>query len=630
MSFTCVSCKAIEPYLTADYLNTLASKAGLGDGLNSEQSLSELISWGVVNKDENINEFLKYDFLASTINNLIESEDKGINNLKDKGWIKRSKKEEDLVDKEDALEIIDKAVDSINSKTFDTKFSLKEKYDTSYLNNYRCEDNNLVTENELNIGEYIYLEDENIYKKVVGFYNGQYILEDVSFEEIIESLEIEDSYKLDLSNSIDTPGEVSLEYENNDLYVNNGKNLLASKTKSFNSNGFRVSYKINTSGIEARISKNVNGLNMFFDVSISNIKPSYKWNYKDGKVESAYFKVDFKSVEEIGASIGRYKNYYLDLKDKDSSSFVNLAKSIIKKSNDEVEATVKICEIKTPIPQMPLLFLNIEVLAKIYTSGKMEIVLSNSNTKGFEVKNGLFRIISDDDRDINFKVGGSAKSALGLNFNLEAVKYRLMDIEVDAGIKASMYTTMHLYDSDGNKTEETTDLTYSSLDELSNENNDVKVCGDVSLNWLLDVKLNTSKTLLYKFGLSKDFEILDEKNQVLGNKTHIENFTFVSKCTRKDRLKSTNNTTETLNVDKILLDKYSKVLKLNEEYSVNIKNLPSGYTVNDLVYSSEKKEVAIIDTNGVIKALSKGASEIKISTSDGKYSSSINILVSSN
>lgn len=369
---------------------------------------------------------------------------------------------------------------------------------------------------------------------------------------------------------------------------------------------------------------------MFFDIEISNIKPTYKWEYKDGKVNGAYFKIDYKTVEEIGVSIGRYNNYYVDLKDKDASSFMNLAKSIIKPKSDEIEATIKICEIKTPIPQMPLLFFNIEVLAKVYTSGKIEVVLSNDHTNGFELKNGLFRIISDVDRDINLKIGGSAKASLGVNFNLEAVKFRLMDVEVDAGIRAAVSTTIHLYDSEDNKTKETSDLVYSSIDELSKENNDVKVCGDVSLNWLLDIRLNTSKTLLYKFGLWKKYEILDEANQVLGNKTHIENFVFVSKCTRKDRLKKSNNTSEEISVDKIILEKYSKVIHLNEEYTIGIKALPSGYKASDLIYKSEDVNVAIVDSNGIIKPISKGASEIKISTSDGEYSASINILVSSN
>lgn len=627
---TCVSCKAVEPYFTVEYLNELVNKAGLGVGNNSNESLSQLMSWGVVQEDEEIKEYLNYRFLSSTINNLIENEDKSIDSLKEKGWIKKNKKEDDLVDKKDALDIIDKAVEIINNKVFESNFEIKEKEDVKYLDDYSLNDKHLSTDKSLDIGSLIYLEEENVYKRVSGYLNGEYILSDVEFEDIIESLKIEDSYYLDLSEATDTPGSVSLEYEEDDLYVNNGKELLASKTKSFTQNGFRVSYKFSTSGINARISKNVKGLNMFFDIEISNIKPTYKWNYEDGKLVGAYFKVDYKAVEEIGVSIGRYKNYYLDFKDKDSSSFMNLAKSIIKQKDDEVEATIKICEIKTPIPEMPLLFFNIEVLAKVYTSGKIEVVLSNEHTKGFEVKNGQFRVISDVDRDINLKIGGSAKAALGINFNLEAVKYRLMDVEVDAGIRAAVSTTVHLYDSEDNKTKESSDLVYSTLDELSIENEDVKVCGDLSLNWLLDIRLNTSKTLLYKFGLWKKFEILDEANQVLGNKTHIENFVFVSKCTRKDRLKRNSSVKEEVSADKIMLDKYSKVLHLNEEYSIGIKALPSGYSQSDLVYSSADISVAVVDNNGIIKPIAKGASEIKVSTSDGEYSASINILVSSN
>lgn len=201
-----------------------------------------------------------------------------------------------------------------------------------------------------------------------------------------------------------------------------------------------------------------------------------------------------------------------------------------------------------------------------------------------------------------------------------------MDVELDAGIKGKVSTTLHLYDSDDNHVVEESDLVYSTVDELSYENNDVKACGDISLNWLLEFRINTSKTLLYKLGFWYKKEILNEKNQLFGNKTHIENFVLVDKCTRKDRLKKTKNNT-IINSDKILLERYSKVIVLNESYNIEIKALPNGYSTSDLIYTSKDNSIVSI-SNGTVSALAIGACQIVISTSDGKYSTSLNILVS--
>ena len=503
-------------------------------------------------------------------------------------------------------------------------YSLKEKEEASRLNSYSYNNGYLNTDGEYKIGDYLFLEDDGLYKKVVDIKDGEYLLDDVSFEEIIEELHLQDSFELDMDEAIDIPGG---DIEDS-AYINNDRNLLASrKTKSFKSKGYNVSYNFSKSSINARISKNTNGVNMFFDIAVSGIKPSYKWDYKGGKLNDAYFKVSYKTVEEVGVSIGRYKNYYLDLKDKDAGSFLSAVKSITSKYDDEVEASIKICEIKTPISGIPSLYFNIDVLAKIYTSGKVEIVLANNKVSGFEIKDGNMRLINDNDRDIDFKIGSTSKAALGLNFNIQAIGKYLMDVELDAGVKASVSTTLHLYDSDGNHDVISSDLDYSAVDELSKENNDVKTCGDASLNWLLEFRINTSRTLLYKLGFWYKKEILNEKNQILGNKTHIENFILVDKCTRKDKLKKSKDST-TISPDKILLNKYSAVVVNGNTYTIEIKALPSGYSTNDLLYESKDSAVASV-SNGIVKTNKLGACQIVISTSDGKYSTSINILVSS-
>lgn len=615
--FTCTSCKAINPYLTSDYLNVLAVKSGID--VDGKDSLNSLIAYGVVSK-ENIDEYLDYAFLKESICNLVEDEEFFSN----KRLIKRRIEDDSLISEDEASLVIDEAIKIINNKEFKSVYSLKEKEEVSRLNSYSYNNGYLSTDGEYKIGDYLFLEDDGLYKKVIDIKDGEYLLDDVSFEEIIEELHLQDSFELDMDEAIDIPGG---DIEDS-AYINNDRNLLASrKTKSFKSKGYNVSYNFSKSSINARISKNTNGVNMFFDIAVSGIKPSYKWDYKGGKLNDAYFKVSYKTVEEVGVSIGRYKNYYLDLKDKDAGSFLSAVKSITSKYDDEVETSIKICEIKTPISGIPSFYFNIDVLAKIYTSGKVEIVLANNKVSGFEIKDGNMRLINDNDRDIDFKIGSTSKAVLGLNFNIQAIGKYLMDVELDAGVKASVSTTLHLYDSDGNHDVISSDLDYSAVDELSKENNDVKTCGDVSLNWLLEIRINTSKTLLYKLGFWYKKEILNEKNQILGNKTHVENFILVDKCTRKDKLKKSKDST-TISPDKILLNKYSAVVVNGNTYTIEIKALPSGYSTNDLLYESKDSAVASV-SNGIVKTNKLGACQIVISTSDGKYSTSINILVSS-
>ena len=624
--FTCMSCRKVEACSKNDYLDLLCEKAGLGD----DDRTDALIGWGVLREEEKdlLDGDLDYDFLALTIGRLTGIEDDALNVLKDRGWISRTKKASDIVDEKTAEEVIDKAVYDINNRTYDPVYEVVPKDTVNTVSGtYTYEETKLVSDEAFDQGDILYLEEEGVYKKVTGIEDGAYLLEDASFNDIFSAVHIEDSYEVDFSEAIDIPyGTI----ENDDsVYRNEGKTLLAARKdeKSFTVDGFRVTYSFKGNALNVHIAKNKDGLNVFYDLSLHSVCPSYKWDYAKGKVNEAFLKVDYSSTSELGVSTGRYRNYYLDLKELDPQKFLSSLGSVIRKKDDEVETSIKICEIKTPIPQIPTAFFNIDVYARIYSSGKAEIVLADRNSLGFEIKNSHIRYINDGDRDLDLNIGGSIRSVLGLNFNLEAVSARLMDVEADGGLRASVTTTLHLYDEDGEMNDVLVDMPYSAVNEVARENDDVRVCGDVSLNWVLELTFNTSKTLLYRLGLTAKKTVLDKGDQIFGNRTHIENGVFVDSCTRKGRYRLKDRDRTSLNVDKIILGKYAAVIRANENYTIPLESLPKGYTRNDLIYKTSNSSVASV-SDGIVSGNRQGASEITISTKDGKYYAALNVLVS--
>lgn len=606
MSFSLVSCKARDTYKIEDYLNDLAIASGLSDNREINNNLSVLLSWGVIKSyDKDIlYEDLNYDFLGETISNLIE-EEKGLISLKNHGWVDLDMREKTLVSKQESQRIIDSAVHYINNKKF------VSKYDIEYKDNVKNDDS------ELEVGDIFYNEETNEFEKL----NEDLELEDAQFEEVYDSFYIEDSFEIDFSKS-----EVIPYKEEETSYVNNRFNLLSSKTHTFNSDGYRVSYSLNASNISVHISKNEKGVNVYSDISLSNVKPNFKWIYDDDNIKHAYFKIDFNSNEKLGCSIGKYYNYYLDYKELDSKNFIKKLKNNYRDFDDEIEASIPICTIKTPIPNVPTATINLEVLAKIYASGKAELQLYNTHSLGFETKDGKFRIINDSTKDYDAILSGSSKACLGLNISIDAVKTRLADVEFDGGLRAELKQTIHLYDDEGNMTSEESEIPYSTLVDISNMNNNVDICADVSLHWLFDITFNTYKTMMYKYGFTKKLNILDEDNQLFGNMHHIENGQFVKKCTRKN--KKPVLLTTSVKLDKISLASYAEVIHKDETYEIVIKALPFGYKEEDIIYESSDDLIAYTNSNKVI-ALKPGSVKIRVCTSDEKYSAYVNILVSS-
>ena len=589
-----------------DFLNTLAIRSGIGQSENDEENIAGLAAWGVTIEEDSLNESFDYLQLSKTVSDLLGENDSFIS-LKDKKIISTDVKEKQIVEKDDGEEVITRTVSYLNSREYEPFFDYEYKKEPKQI------------DDELKYGDIVYTGES--YKKVTE--EGEdMILEDAEFEDVFTYFELDGSYYIDFEEAEIIPyGE---EYKDTS-YVNEKFNLLSSSNHVFSSEGFRVSYTLNKAGIDVHVSRDIDGVNIYGDVSLNNVKPVFKWLYEEDDVQNCYFNLSFKTTEKIGASIGRYGNYHLKFKDADPSSFKSLINSVIEKQKDEVEASIPICQIRTPIPNVPTAYLNIDLLIKLYVSGRVEVVLYNTHSLGFETRNGNIRFINDGTRDLDAIIQASGKAALGVNMNLEAVTFRLADIELDGGIRALVKSTLHLYNNDGEVTSESSSYALSTLMELSDGNPDVKVCGDVSLYYLLDLIINTSKTQMAKYGFSRTYSVLDEDNQIFNNLSHIEDGHFVKKCTRNDRPVITQM--EEVKSTRIVLNSYAEVLKQNETFQIEILGLPEGFKESDLRYSSTDTGIAAVE-NGLIRPVSPGSARINISTSDGKYSSYVNILVS--
>ena len=610
MIVTCTSCKAEDAYKVKDYLHYLSIKSGISNSEDINENFNNLLKWNIV-EDSDINvleDNLPEAYVYKTIFNLLEDEIDSFKKISNTYDLKSSNNK---MNSNTAQVIVDEAVNVINNKIY------KQEYEYEYTKDIKD------INDDLNIGDLVFDEIDNCYKVVDSIDDGEYKFSDASFEEVFSKLDIADSFEIDFSNAEVIPyGD-----EENSCYINNRFNLLASSNHVFSYKGFRISYTINSSSLDVHVSKKADKINIFADASINNIKPSFKWTYEKGDIKNCYFNVKLNTTTELGASFGKYGNYYVKLKDLDSSSFLKSISSMIVPKNDEVEATIPICTIKTPIPGVPLAYVNLTIGIKLYVSGKAEIVLYNAHNIGFEVKNGNPRFFYEHDDDIDTIASASCKAAVAVNLGLDATSFRLCDIELDGGLKAELKTTLHLYDSDFNETEIETDIAYSTLEEVSKDNVNVKVCGDISLYWLLDAICNTSKSILYKYGLTKTYHISNESNQVFGNLHHIEDGKFVKKCTRKSKPVIKNKELGINSANKILLNTYAEVLNVGQTFNIEILGLPQGYSINNIKYSSSDNSIATV-TNGIINTIKPGSAKINVHTSDNKYNSYINVLVS--
>lgn len=71
--------------------------------------------------------------------------------------------------------------------------------------------------------------------------------------------------------------------------------------------------------------------------------------------------------------------------------------------------------------------------------------------------------------------------------------------------------------------------------------------------------------------------------------------------------------------DKLSIDTGALTLRLGETKVISVTHIPEGYSTTDLTYSTEDSSIAEVTENGALTAISKGATAVTVSTSDGKY-----------
>lgn len=462
-------------------------------------------------------------------------------------------------------------------------------------------------------------------KKISNFDNSVYkegYSEESEIDEIYESIDLEYNNELDFNDA-----EI-IEYFN---YVEEEKledqdfrmlgETLASK--SYNLGDYKITYTVTDSNIKVKVTNEKLNGNFYLQSEINNIKLHTKLKANSDE-DYTYFKIDFNTEESVGFKKGIYKDRYADIKNFDKNNVLNSLSKMFKPKSEIAETTVDLFEINLPIDKFGTAKVTLQVKLHFYASGKVELTFNTQNSLGFERVNGNIRYINDMDKKMDFIARASSDATTSLTAGLKIGKTRIADIRFEAGVKGYVTNKVHIFDDDSYKTLNT-NLPGDYVDEMLSVNSDFKVCSDMSLFWLLKITINSSGSLLNKMGASHTYDVFGEREQLIKGPIHLENFLVVEKCTVKNKNKKEEVKENTVK-EQLQLNKYFKSLKVNDTYSIEFKNIPKGYSKDDLNYASSNSNISV-SNNGTIKALNYGSAVITITTKDNKYQTSISIMV---
>lgn len=648
------SCKANKEdlYLTIDeWFSCIIEKMNLdlvSDELleystkstDANQQIKTLKVWNILNEEDEyiLTDKLNNDVFAKTILQIRQEE--YVDHLKtayEKGLI-ASMNPDALVLKEDALNHLAEAVNKRNDQIFPTNYEFIENPNIKNIISGELKEDEIIVFDEIQLYEDDIIKFNNLYYQLSNLkYEDEGIIANIAScdpIQIYEAIDLSGTFDLDLSHAeiIDDEDDGFIIEQFSAAYdtYNTLKPISMPfyKSKTLNIQGYKINIDISNSQLVVNAQKTfAHGMDQYIKLTLNNIKPSFKFKMNDQKIKEAYFKIDFDTIASVGIKNGIAKDLYADFKNIDSSNFLNAATSLFKKQQDVVETSIPLCTIAIPIPQMPLVTLMAKLQLNIYASGRAELSLTNDHQMGMEIIDGNIRLINDHDHKCDFLIKATISIMTRIFFGLNAANMTLMDIYAEPGIKGLIQSQVHIFDSNNNQTLIQSKLPLDFLDEISSENEDVLICGDIKAYLVLNVGINSANSLLGRLNLKKNISIFNERNAPLINdgKYHIENWHFVEKCTRNRSIKP-QQTNEIIDTTQIIIEDYSLIVAKNKTIKINVTGLPSGYSLDDLQYHADKPCVSV-DAKGMVTGIERGSSIITIQTNDKKYITECHVLV---
>lgn len=465
--------------------------------------------------------------------------------------------------------------------------------------------------------------DQRLFYKIHSIENGIAELKPLSFDEI-EYLNMAVKIALDYDNIEFLPA-TSISYAYKQQETGFVPVSYGSYYEEFTVNGItiRVRQKGSSFSVYGFKETDLNS-KLYFELTIDDFEPSFSFKGNLNSIERAWLKVNLNSTVSAGMKKGKYQQLMLDANKVDSNDWVASLKKAWTLQSASVDTILPVGKIIIPIKNFPGFNVILDLKMKLDMGGKVELLYTVDHEFGMEIRNNQLRKINQCTKDLDSifeaSCGISASLLCGLNFG----ELRLIDAAVDLGIQAEVKSTIHLFEEEDISEEE---IPYDVLEDLSINQDNISVCGDLAAYWTGTLYLNSTESAAYKLGVTYQYDFLNKNNAALfhGSVKHIENLQFVDHCTKK----ALTSVLPSISVteDRIILESYSCIVNENESIYLRVRGLPKGYQKEDLCFTSENTDVIQVNQKGQVTGIKAGSANVIVSIKNTAFQVECNILV---
>lgn len=430
---------------------------------------------------------------------------------------------------------------------------------------------------------------------------------------------------------------------------------------------------------KASISKtySIEDIGIEYDWDVKWVKEKW-WKPRKPVIQSAYANVKYTTKDITSAELSWDKkgSFFADQRGNYATSENGFKywkewynKNLKLKADEEGKKTITICSFK--LVDYVVARVDLDIKLKVSASGSIELVVETNHKNGLEFKNNKLRYIQSKGKHVEVSLKGQAEFTGYIGFTLKALGMNLLGGGLEGGIGFEASVTAHMLDSHnkrvteisgGSNAEMINDILSSeqglsfNIDNAHTGDLHFDVCMEASAYWILRIGVDSDCTvykILKDLGLkiNLEFEIFGSDNAKIWER-HYEDWKLVNACTREyEAWEAAHITEATENPDAQItdgsgsdsdegpsfessndefldIDTYFINLLVGNSEKIKIAQLPKGYKVSDVKFSSSNTAVATVDANGKITGVGDGIAEIEVSIPGTEYKVTCTVVVS--
>lgn len=364
------------------------------------------------------------------------------------------------------------------------------------------------------------------------------------------------------------------------------------------------------------------------EMSLDELKKELDLTKDQHEKEVASMTNKFKGSYEITGSLS-IKNLYVEPEIK-LEKFLGVPTGIEKlgvEVNYEVESTLKIkgkiteelvvCSCPVAVGATGVT-INVQLILFADFNGELGVKATIANNTKMEYSGGKFKRTAAKSSSLSADLSAQIDFGPGFKIDILFLGLNIIDTKVTAAVRLKFNAGVSL-------------KTSYSVDE---EAITINRCTDYTLKFsgyvpIVTLSIGQSNSFANKLKLSFSWEIIGEKGALkfdIGeeNATLWKEELVIKLREEEEKQEETADeiTGEDENIfdpsDYLQLEVYYIRLDENEQENVKIKNLPDGYTEGDLIWTTEKPEIATI-SGGVVTGIGYGSTIAAVKTADGMY-----------